>query len=447
MSASGQKRLLLKILGELESRNIEEYRRSTADIQKHNFIVTRRGIRKGIRLYLIKNFSDRSTSYFLTPQNITTALNAVDRQVKKLIKNAGTEIQRLQNTKNGKFYKLIAFTEAKVMATFEEKGSSRFDKIYQIYSKDLKEIGTALAAHLSEKFGAEVDGIRGGNIAQLSHKEFEGIIESAVSDAIETALYEEESISETAFRSFLKSRGVDLRVIRKSATNEMTVGLFATVDNQEDNKESKARLAKLRKELALAIQELEEREQAFSTMEGSDSFQSKHRKKLVKNATEPFKKIKGVTVITEETSIRESSGVKKQSKRPKSTTTKYRKGLRNKGIRAGLNLKGQSAAAKPLQLIGLINKELPKTVEKNMGRPRLANRTGRFASSVRVTEVATTAKGFPSFGYTYQKNPYQTFEPGFKQGSPDFDPRPLIDSSIREIAIKFAIGRFYTRRV
>ena len=35
--------------------------------------------------------------------------------------------------------------------------------------------------------------------------------------------------------------------------------------------------------------------------------------------------------------------------------------------------------------------------------PRLENRTGRFASSVRVTDVATTAQGFPSIGYTYQK--------------------------------------------
>ena len=84
---------------------------------------------------------------------------------------------------------------------------------------------------------------------------------------------------------------------------------------------------------------------------------------------------------------------------------------------------------------------------KNMHEPALVNRTGRFASSVRVTDVVTTRQGYPSFGFTYQLYPYQTFEPGFAQGSIERDPRRIINQSIREIAAKFAIGRFYTRRV
>jgi hypothetical protein len=37
--------------------------------------------------------------------------------------------------------------------------------------------------------------------------------------------------------------------------------------------------------------------------------------------------------------------------------------------------------------------------------------------------------------YSYMKNPYQTFEPGFRQGSPRTrDPKLLISKSIREIA-------------
>jgi hypothetical protein len=58
-----------------------------------------------------------------------------------------------------------------------------------------------------------------------------------------------------------------------------------------------------------------------------------------------------------------------------------------------------------------------------------------------------TPQGYPSFGYTYQKNPYQTFEPGYNQGDPERDPRKVINQSIREIAINFAVGRFYTRRI
>lgn len=125
-----------------------------------------------------------------------------------------------------------------------------------------------------------------------------------------------------------------------------------------------------------------------------------------------------------------------------------------KGLRSGGGKKRQGATAKPgpsnlriPQLIGALNRDLPSTVEKNMGFPRLESQSGRFASSPRVTDILKTPSGFPSIGYTYQKNPYQTFEVGYRQGSPDRDPRKVIDMSIREIALQFALGRFYTRRV
>lgn len=98
-------------------------------------------------------------------------------------------------------------------------------------------------------------------------------------------------------------------------------------------------------------------------------------------------------------------------------------------------------------LLGILNQKLPEVVAKNMGSPALNYRTGRFASSVKAVDVTRTSQGFPSVGYTYQKNPYQTFELGYAQGSPEQDPRKLIDRSIREIAAGLAIGRFYTRRV
>ena len=106
-------------------------------------------------------------------------------------------------------------------------------------------------------------------------------------------------------------------------------------------------------------------------------------------------------------------------------------------------------AAQPLNLIALLNQRLPAAIRANMGEPALVNRTGRFADSVRVTDVTTTNQGYPSIGYTYQLNPYQVFEigtgraPWATQGR---DPRILIDRTIREIAAEFAIGRFYTRR-
>ena len=119
--------------------------------------------------------------------------------------------------------------------------------------------------------------------------------------------------------------------------------------------------------------------------------------------------------------------------------------------------KGKRAVARGAQqgpnltsLQALINAKLPQTVAKNMGPPALENRTGRFASSVHITDVSRTAQGYPSIGYNYQRNPYQVFEMSHgdpRWATPDRDPRKLIDSSIREIAAQLAIGRFYTRRI
>ena len=98
-------------------------------------------------------------------------------------------------------------------------------------------------------------------------------------------------------------------------------------------------------------------------------------------------------------------------------------------------------------MIVALNSKLPQVVAQNMQSPALQYQTGRFASSVRVTDVITTPKGYPSIGYTYDKFPYQTFEVGYEQGDANRDPRKIINQSIREIAAEMAIGRFFTRRV
>lgn len=104
----------------------------------------------------------------------------------------------------------------------------------------------------------------------------------------------------------------------------------------------------------------------------------------------------------------------------------------------------------PLQMIAILNRDLPKTVRNNMREPGLVNRSGRFAESAKVTDVIQTPQGFPSIGYQYARDPYEIFEMGI--GTPPWatrnrDPRRVIEQSIREIAVQFALGRFYTRRL
>lgn len=87
----------------------------------------------------------------------------------------------------------------------------------------------------------------------------------------------------------------------------------------------------------------------------------------------------------------------------------------------------------------LLDANLTQRIKENMGsgnrRDILNLRSGRFAESAKVERMSQSREGMITAFYTYMKNPYQTFEPGFKQGSPNSrNPRLLISKSIREIA-------------
>lgn len=122
------------------------------------------------------------------------------------------------------------------------------------------------------------------------------------------------------------------------------------------------------------------------------------------------------------------------SKEVKKITTLKAKLQRSPPIRT---VRGQFYSLASLQL--LINSQLQDVISANMGdgsqRNVLNYRTGRFAASASVTRLTQSKEGLISAFYTYMKNPYQTFERGFRQGSPKTrDPKLLIGRSIRDIA-------------
>ena len=174
----------------------------------------------------------------------------------------------------------------------------------------------------------------------------------------------------------------------------------------------------------------------------------------MKKVTSDFAKIKNVAITLDENV--NVKGKKTQTKQPikkRKSRNVVQSGLKKGGGAALASTQKRKVkkgvASSPLKLLALINQKLPRTVAKNMGDPALNYRSGRFASSTRVTDVVNTQKGFPSIGYTYQRDPYSVFEStsGSRFSSVDRDPRILIDRSIREIAAELALGRFYTRRV
>lgn len=188
----------------------------------------------------------------------------------------------------------------------------------------------------------------------------------------------------------------------------------------------------------------------FINIEGSSTLKEKVGKAVVLNIENKIKskqvsihyetRLKKAKLKTAAKTSGKSDSKEKQVKLRKRKTGPRVKRPRAVDVNTGIS-------SKPLAMIVEFNKRLPEVLKKNMRAPALVNNTGRFADSVQVQDVHLTPQGFPSFGYTYKKNPYQTFEPGHLQGSDERDPRRLIDKSMREIAVEFALGRFYTRRL
>lgn len=144
-------------------------------------------------------------------------------------------------------------------------------------------------------------------------------------------------------------------------------------------------------------------------------------------------------------------GQKKQKQKvtvPTMTVTGAMEVAKEKRKRDGR--KKRSPASTPIQLIGAINKNLPASIRSEMGAPRLVNRTGTFADSVKVTSVMQPPSGLPAVEYTYQKDPYEVFEMGNGNknwATPERDPRNLIEMSIRKAAAELAVNKFMLRRV
>ena len=431
MSVAQQKKFLNTLLEEMDSKNIEAYRRAKADKQEHNFTMSRRSVRKGLRDYL--------KAQGLSKKDYDDILSKTDKYVKQFIKAVKTECARLAG-KDNTVTAVGVNTAVKISYNFEIKnGKSRYDKIGGtdgVYAKQLK----VFKVQFADVYGEVV---KTKDLLQLSHAEFEGIIESAVSDAIDTAVASQAAIGRAEAKNFLRGRGIDLKLLRDTKTTTMNVELASAEENKEDNKASKARLAGMREALVSALESLN-KEGKLLDLPGSDSFRTLKKKKVVNSILEPFRNKKNVKV-TAKHKIKHSKTTGKKNIKPKdvivaAARAKIRKTRATRKATA-------SPAAQPLQMLAMINAQLPKQVEENMQDPALNYQTGRFARSVRATDITKTPKGFPSIGYTYQKSPYQTFETGYKQGSVERDPRRLIDRSIRELATQFALGRLYTRRL
>ena len=423
MAAGNLQAFLLKLEKDLTKKS-KVYRKYTSDVKPHTFYLSRAGLQSQIRFQMIRDGLNPDTkevkgiisSYFKDlKQAFTGNLYGVTVHRRKLTNvSFSVTVSPAEDHKDYFTHKNSFVLLKSIMFNSKQKFNRSMRKVY-------KNSGTAFKEH---------------SFLDIGHSNESAVWDNRVSDSLlsfgemPTSLM---NISEVA---------AIWSLVKVDSKGEIDVSLESSSKNRSKGaKFAKRDKVHLQGLIADALLKLEAED-----LKGSDSLVGRKKKEVRKKVLTPFKKVKNAKVVEKETTKFVES--KAASKLAVSRKVKEARGKRAVAAKAK-RIKKRSAAMQPLQLIGLINKELPDTVRKNMRSPALVNRTGRFAESVQVTDIVKTPKGFPSIGYTYQRNPYQVFEDGSSGNwaNGNRDPRDLIDKSIREIAAQFAIGRFYTRRV
>ena len=243
----------------------------------------------------------------------------------------------------------------------------------------------------------------------------------------------------------LETLGYDLSLLKRDSIPKDVI--FVTLESSavnRDTREEKVILNEFRNKVDEALERLEGN---LALFEGSDSRAKKEQKRVIKAFENNIVESKNLKKLTKNNTKEKKSSGKKQTV-PISPKRNRRGAVRQAAVSTkGLErLNKQNSSESAVSLLALLSQKITQTVAENMNYPALRYRTGRFARSVKITDIALTARGYPSIGYTYMKRPYQTFENADKWGL-QRDPRKLIDSSIREIAAQLLVGRFYTRRV
>ena len=324
------------------------------------------------------------------------------------------------------------------------------DKFYQDFLVIIKKPeGIIRESKSNKETGTTTVGTAGGAF-NLSHVDASNVLHQmndAVYSALAASYGQSSNVPAKVEADLRKALGKDaetiLTVSKSGQLGEVKVGISAAWANTQQGG------GKLEQGIATDLKKVLGKLD-ISKIKGSDSLEDAHRKKLVEELVKPFKRRKNIKVTHENFTI-------KESRKPETVKTKQKVSVKNAALanlaaKKAVNRTRQGKTPPPrmalANILGVLNGQLPNVVAKNMGPPKLENRTGRFAQSVRATDVTQTAQGFPSIGYTYMRERYGVYEStsGTRFADTERDPRPLIDQSIREIVIGFGLGRIYTRR-
>lgn len=476
------KAILVKLLQEtidmvsVDRKFDKAYRKARSDMKQHSFRVHYRTIIKQIKTQLSFQYAKTKLDKYseftsLSPEKRKMIDKIIEEEAKKIASEANkgaladissfngrNENSRIDLQGGSYVFTVTAFISSedrpmiKTWAGGQEIPQSVFSRMQSYYTAQLRSSEQVIYKALSIK-GKRAEEI----LLDLGHRDETAVSLQQANDA--QAFFREgyqDDLKDVGITSRdLRNLGIDISVSKSSNLSIDVIKIFLqsmSANRSAGSKDAqKGPKAVMRKMLADAIVRAENSNARWTKAKGSDSRIDIEKKKVIKSFDKSVKKRSNVKKKSVDTKIKLSKVSKTSVKKEKAKITKAPSSQFNLGkLSAAPKSRKTKNANSSVALVALINARLPATVAENMGEPSLVNRTGRFANSVRVVEATQTKQGFPSIGYTYQKNPYQVFEDG--AGAPPWangqrDPRKLIDKSIREIAAELLVGRFYTRRV
>ena len=457
MSSASHYKFLNKLHKELLVSS-STYRVMTADSKYHTFTVSSAGIlketNKEFKLRNIEPNAEQAKDIADAAKKAYTAIRDVIKKLKKEVDvDKSTYIQNERLKFVFKTYDLVGPKPSKLYPAQRDPYVT-FSKIKEIYRdslaeyfKDLQLItNDAIRKKSKSKSGNYNKETTVGKFFHLGHLDKMGVSETQLQDGLSKALMELPEEERENVNSVLKQYGIKLSYIRNDDKDMM----FVKIESATDNLKRGGSVGQAKKALLKSLNDVLLDLNVWM-LDGSDSPIERKRKQASIALIDPFRTLKSKNIKTKGKKVKAKKSAKKATTfttTPKETIGKEKLKMGTMAVATSRRKeKSDSPASSPLHMIAMFNKQLPQVVAKNMVSPALQNQTGRFASSVRVTDITKTPKGFPSIGYTYDKFPYQTFETGYAQGNPLRDPRNLIQGSIREIAAQLAMSRFFMRRV
>ena len=432
----------------------QAYRESTGNKKTSTLTYTPKAITEALEFLPATVSEDFSKEY----NNLVKELTA---SIRELFKEKAKDINDNPKTKGDA---LVRGNKFSVSIRIIKRGTrDNYNLLKTIYEDRLQEFYTAFLQLINKPEGLERKTGRGSKEKTIKETEQGQVfgqthqgganIYHMINDAVHKALEHTAKNSGKPNKQIeknlkaLKNQDADiiLSMINDGPKEEVRLGIESQLINAKTGGGIEEQ--GLKQNLDAALKNLI---QFLKNTKGSDSIVEGQRKRIIKEIVKPFKNKKGITVKHENTKL-------KNTRSPTKLTKKGGKTEVVKGAAVAIGAKKRPARQKEKtrtpkmglkNILGVLNNQLPERVASNMGEPRLVNRTGRFAQSVRATDATRTRDGFPSIGYTYEKDRYGVFEStsGTSRASIERDPRPLIDKSIREIVIGFGLGRIYTRR-